>query len=170
MFSQLSLDGWRPRYELARDLGQIVDLCIEKDGLGFQIFNAVNENIVAEVPTAEFLGRHVPIPVTRAMDTFEGPISNRKLRDALASGKNMTGAHNNPVDAPTGSAMQMEAQSKKPASSSRRYFLAASASISRPRPGASSKSTMLSFTICAGRPITKSSHQGSEALGYSKAM
>ena len=27
----------------ARDLGQIVDLCIDKDGLGFQVFNAVND-------------------------------------------------------------------------------------------------------------------------------
>lgn len=61
-------------------------------------------------------------------------------------------------------------QSKKPASSSPRYFLAASASISRPSPGASSSSTMLSFTICDGRPITRSSHQGSEALGYSNAI
>ena len=28
---------------------------------------------------------------------------------------------------------------------------------------------MLSFTICGGNPITRSSHQGSEALGYSNA-
>ena len=61
-------------------------------------------------------------------------------------------------------------QSKKPASSSLRCFLAASASMSRPSPGASSRSTMLSLTICDGRPMTRSSHQGSEALGYSKAM
>ena len=61
-------------------------------------------------------------------------------------------------------------QSKKPASSSLRYLLAPSASISRPSPGASSRSTMLSFTICGGRPITRSSHQGSEAVGYSNAM
>lgn len=40
-----------------------------------------------------------------------------------------------------------EVQSKKPASSSLRYLLAPSASISRPSPGASSRSTMLSFTI-----------------------
>lgn len=67
-----------------RDLGQIVDLCVERDGLGFQIFNAVNDTIVSELPTAEFLRKHVPnIPVTRAMDAFEGPISNRKLRDVL---------------------------------------------------------------------------------------
>lgn len=75
-------DGWT--YMDARDLGQIVHLCIEKDGLGFQIFNAVNDNIVAEIPTAEFLKKHAPnIPVTRAMEGFEGPISNRKLRDVL---------------------------------------------------------------------------------------
>ena len=75
-------DGWT--YMDVRDLGQIVDLCIERNGLGFQIFNAVNDNIVAEVPTAEFLNKHAPnIPVTRAMDVFEGPISNRKLRDVL---------------------------------------------------------------------------------------
>ena len=28
----------------ARDLGQIVDLCIQKDGLGYQVFNAGNES------------------------------------------------------------------------------------------------------------------------------
>ncbi|TGR60543.1 hypothetical protein EN866_42585, partial [Mesorhizobium sp. M2D.F.Ca.ET.223.01.1.1] len=56
----------------------------EKDGLGFQIFNAVNDNIVAEMATAEFLKKHAPnTPVTHAMNPFEGPISNRKLRDVL---------------------------------------------------------------------------------------
>ncbi len=38
----------------ARDLGQIVDLCIERDGLGFQVFNAVNDTITAEEPTRDF--------------------------------------------------------------------------------------------------------------------
>ena len=27
----------------ARDLGQIVHLCLQKDGLGFEVFNAVND-------------------------------------------------------------------------------------------------------------------------------
>ena len=35
----------------ARDLGQIVDLCLAKDGLGFQVFNAVNDTITANLPT-----------------------------------------------------------------------------------------------------------------------
>ena len=60
--------------------------------------------------------------------------------------------------------------SKKPASSSPRYFFAPTASMSTPNPGASSTSIIESVTTCFGSPMTMSSHQGSEALGYSKAM
>ena len=37
----------------ARDLGEIVRLCIEKDGLGFQVFNATNDTITLNIPTRE---------------------------------------------------------------------------------------------------------------------
>jgi UDP-glucose 4-epimerase len=68
----------------ARDLGQIVRLAIERDGLGFQVFNAVNDTITANLPTAEFLGHHSPgVPISRPMGEFEAPISNRKIREWL---------------------------------------------------------------------------------------
>jgi len=68
----------------ARDLGQIVDLCLAKDGLGFQVFNAVNDTITARQPTAEFLAKHCPtIPVTRPLEGNEAPLSNRKIREVL---------------------------------------------------------------------------------------
>ena len=68
----------------ARDLGQIVDLAIRKDGLGYQVFNAVNDTIVSRTPTAELLKRFFPdVPVTRKMGEFEGVISNEKIRDVL---------------------------------------------------------------------------------------
>jgi len=68
----------------ARDLGQIVDLCLQKDGLGFQVFNAVNDTITAREPTAEFLHRWAPgTPVTRPLEGFEAPLSNRKIREVL---------------------------------------------------------------------------------------
>ena len=68
----------------ARDLGQIVDLCIGKDGLGFQVFNAVNDEITVNHPTREFLGSWAPnTPITREMGHFEAPISNRKIREVL---------------------------------------------------------------------------------------
>ncbi len=68
----------------ARDLGEIVDLCLQKDGLGFQVFNAVNDTITADMPTAQFLAKHCPnTPITRKLDEYEGPISNRKIRQVL---------------------------------------------------------------------------------------
>lgn len=68
----------------ARDLGQIVDLCIEKDGLGFQVFNAANDEIVSREPTATVLRTLAPnTPVTRAMGEREAPLSNRKIRTVL---------------------------------------------------------------------------------------
>ena len=71
-------------YVDARDLGEIVHLCLEKDGLGFQIFNAVNDSITLETPTREFLSQYCPnIPVTRPLAEFEAPLSNRKAREVL---------------------------------------------------------------------------------------
>lgn len=68
----------------ARDLGQIVDLCVKKDGLGFQVFNAVNDTITAREPTTEFLAKWAPnIPLTRPLQGNEAPLSNRKIREVL---------------------------------------------------------------------------------------
>ena len=68
----------------ARDLGEIVRLCIEKDGLGFQVFNATNDTITLNMPTREALARLCPkTPVRREMSEFEAPLSNRKAREVL---------------------------------------------------------------------------------------
>ena len=68
----------------ARDLGQIVHLCLEKDGLGYQVFNAVNDTITAREDTASFLKKHCPqIPLKRPLVGNEAPLSNRKIREVL---------------------------------------------------------------------------------------
>ena len=68
----------------ARDLGQIVHLCLQKNGLGFQVFNAVNDSITADGPTAEFLKKWCPnTPHCRPLVGHEAPISNRKIREVL---------------------------------------------------------------------------------------
>src|SRR5580704_6614799 len=68
----------------ARDLGEIVRLCLEKDGLGFQVFNATNDTITLNIPTREALKQVAPkTPVTREMGEFEAPLSNRKIREVL---------------------------------------------------------------------------------------
>ena len=71
-------------YVDARDLGEIVRLCLERDGLGFQVFNAVNDTITLITPTREALARLCPeTPLTREMGEFEAPLSNRKAREVL---------------------------------------------------------------------------------------
>ena len=68
----------------ARDLGQIVHRCLQKSGLGFQVFNAVNDTITADRPTAEFLKQWCPrTPHRRPLVGQEAPISNRKIREVL---------------------------------------------------------------------------------------
>ena len=68
----------------ARDLGQIVDLGIKKDGLGFQIFNAANNDVSSDLPTAELLRRYYPnVPVKGELGEFETLLSNKKTRDVL---------------------------------------------------------------------------------------
>ncbi len=68
----------------ARDLGEIVHLCLQKDGLGYQVFNAVNDTVTLNEPTAPFLAKACPnTRITRKMGEFEAPLSNRKAREVL---------------------------------------------------------------------------------------
>jgi nucleoside-diphosphate-sugar epimerase len=68
----------------ARDLGEIVHLCLQKDGLGFQVFNATNDTATLNEPTTAFLKRSFPdAPITRPLGEREAPLSNRKIREVL---------------------------------------------------------------------------------------
>lgn len=68
----------------ARDLGEIVHLCLEKDGLGYLVFNAVNDTITADLPTKDFLAKYCPdTTISRPMGPDEAPLSNRKTREVL---------------------------------------------------------------------------------------
>ena len=68
----------------ARDLGQIVDLCIKKDGLGYQVFNAGNDHNGAIIPSKELVKRFFPnVPLSRELNEHEALFSNRKIREVL---------------------------------------------------------------------------------------
>jgi nucleoside-diphosphate-sugar epimerase len=89
LFPPLASDpGLRRRitfsYIDARDLGQIVDLCLQKDGLGFQVFNAANDSNAVPQPNNELLARFFPnVPLGRPVGPHEGLLSNRKIREVL---------------------------------------------------------------------------------------
>ncbi|KAG8157034.1 hypothetical protein KVR01_013024 [Diaporthe batatas] len=71
--------GWS--YTDARDLGRMCALGIQGDGLGFQVFNAVNNEITNTRDTGEFLRDQCPgTPFTRDIGAREAPISNHKMR------------------------------------------------------------------------------------------
>ena len=68
----------------ARDLGQIVNRCLDKDGLGFQIFNAGNDTNSVDIPSADLIERYYPgVPLTRTLGEYEALFSNRKIREVL---------------------------------------------------------------------------------------
>ncbi|MCF0054756.1 NAD(P)-dependent oxidoreductase [Dyadobacter sp. CY356] len=68
----------------ARDLGQIVDLCLKKDDLGYQVFNAGNDHNGAIIPSSELAERFFSgVPITRELEEHEALFSNRKIREVL---------------------------------------------------------------------------------------
>ena len=68
----------------ARDLGQIVDLCLKKDDLGYQIFNAGNDQNGAIIPSKELAEAFFPnVPIIRKLEKHEALFSNRKIREVL---------------------------------------------------------------------------------------
>jgi nucleoside-diphosphate-sugar epimerase len=68
----------------ARDLGQIVDLCLQKNDLGYQVFNAGNDDNGAIIPSKELAEQFFPgVPITRELEKHEALFSNRKIREML---------------------------------------------------------------------------------------
>ncbi|KAF5859206.1 hypothetical protein ETB97_003219 [Aspergillus alliaceus] len=80
---EYKVHGWA--YTDARDIGLMFERCLMADGLGFQIFNAVNDEITNfAASTTAFLKQVCPdITITRQMEDREAPISNRKMKRLL---------------------------------------------------------------------------------------
>lgn len=76
--------GWA--YTDARDLGRMCQSALETCGLGFQVFNATNDEItnVAAPTTEAFLREVCPgVPFTRKMGDTEAPVTNEKMKRLL---------------------------------------------------------------------------------------
>jgi len=68
----------------ARDLGQLVLRAIQTDGLGYQVFNAAQDDCSSDLPTAELLRQFYPnVPVRGELGKFETLLSNRKAKEML---------------------------------------------------------------------------------------
>lgn len=68
----------------ARDLGQIVHRCLVTDGLGYQVFNAANDDHSVNLTTQTLIEKYYSgVPLRRELGEFEGFYSNKKTREVL---------------------------------------------------------------------------------------
>ncbi|KAL1793091.1 hypothetical protein ACET3X_008073 [Alternaria dauci] len=74
-------------YTDARDLGNMVQCCLQTDGLGYQVFNAVNDDITVpetEGTSEDWLRKVCPeTEILRKMGDRESPVCNKKMKDML---------------------------------------------------------------------------------------
>lgn len=68
----------------ARDLGQLVHRCLEKDGLGFEIFNASNDDHSVAEKSADLIAKYYQdVPISRSIGPDETFYSNKKAKALL---------------------------------------------------------------------------------------
>jgi nucleoside-diphosphate-sugar epimerase len=68
----------------ARDLGQMVDLCLGRDGLGYQVFNVSNDNNSVPQPNSHLLAQYFPnVPLKRQVSEDEALFSSAKAKQML---------------------------------------------------------------------------------------
>ena len=68
----------------ARDLAQAIELCIKKDGLGYEVFNVTHNINSVSITTEEIIKKFFPnVKTTREMEKYESILSSKKIRDIL---------------------------------------------------------------------------------------
>ena len=68
----------------ARDLAQAIELCIKKDGLGYEVFNVTHNINSVSLTTKEIIKQFFPnVKMRREMEEYESILSSKKIRDVL---------------------------------------------------------------------------------------
>jgi nucleoside-diphosphate-sugar epimerase len=74
-------------YTDARDLAGMVHKCLQTNGLGFQVFNAVNDETTipqSEGSIEDWLKKTCPdVPIVQKMGDRDSPVCNKKIKDML---------------------------------------------------------------------------------------
>ena len=65
-------------------MAQAIELCIKKDGLGYEVFNVTNDINSVKLTTKEIIEQFFPnVELRREMDKYESILSSKKIRDIL---------------------------------------------------------------------------------------
>ncbi|TCS67429.1 nucleoside-diphosphate-sugar epimerase [Primorskyibacter sedentarius] len=68
----------------ARDLGQMVECCLQTDGLGYEVFNVANDDLSVGLSSAEVIDRYYQgVPVKGEMGKHETMYSIAKAKEML---------------------------------------------------------------------------------------
>ena len=68
----------------ARDLAQAIELCIKKDGLGYEVFNVTHNINSVSLTTEDIINKFFPnVKIRREMEEYESILSSKKIRDVL---------------------------------------------------------------------------------------
>ena len=68
----------------ARDLAQAIELCIKKDGLGYEVFNVTHNINSVSLTTKQIIKKFFPnVKMRREMGKYESILSSKKIRDVL---------------------------------------------------------------------------------------
>ncbi len=68
----------------ARDLAQAIELCIKKDGLGYEVFNVTHDINSVSLSTKDIVNKFFPnVKIRREMKEYESILSSKKIRDVL---------------------------------------------------------------------------------------
>ena len=68
----------------ARDLAQAIELCIQKDGLGYEVFNVTHNNNSVNLKTDQIIKEFFPnVELKRKMEDYEAILSSKKIRNML---------------------------------------------------------------------------------------
>ena len=68
----------------ARDLAQAIELCIKKDGLGYEVFNVTHNTNSVRLTTEEIINKFYPnVKIRREMEEYESILSSKKIKEVL---------------------------------------------------------------------------------------
>ena len=68
----------------ARDLGQVVNLCLSKDGLGYDVFNVGNNNNSVDIKNKDIIEKYYKnVKIKEKLADYEALFSNKKIKNIL---------------------------------------------------------------------------------------
>ena len=68
----------------ARDLGQVVNLCLSKDGLGYDVFNVGNDNNSVNIKNKDIIEKYYKnVKIKEQLEDYEALFSNKKIKNIL---------------------------------------------------------------------------------------